>query len=247
MNPATLALLVLTALAFQPENPPAKAADETASTAKADDFKPDPAWKKLGDGLWFDPAGRRLVVRARLVLREGPLEHLLCLKGTKEHEAILATPAEPRKIHAGLLLTGAEAGHPVRFLPKFEPPAGTPIAIELQWEENGKTRRADAREWVFDERQKAPLNIDWVFGGSELIDDPNSKQRYYAADDGDLITVANFGGAILDLPLVSTANDAERSFVARTDHLPPRGTGVTMFLSPRPRTVPKLQTKAAKP
>ena len=58
------------------------------------------------------------------MLREGPLEHLLCLKGTKEHEAILATDAQPRQIHAGLLLTGAEPGHPVRFLPKFEPPAG---------------------------------------------------------------------------------------------------------------------------
>ena len=60
------------------------------------------------------------------MLREGPLEHLLCLKGTKEHEAILATDAQPRQIHAGLLLTGAEPGHPVRFLPKFEPPPAPP-------------------------------------------------------------------------------------------------------------------------
>src|SRR4051812_7026263 len=137
MSPAPL-LLLATAVFLgaappeRPENPP-------------DRFQPDPAWKPLARSLWFDPAGKRLVLRARVVLREGPLEHLLCLKGTKEHEAILATDAPPRMIHAGLILTGAEPGHPVRFLPKFEPPSGTPIALELQWDAQGKPRTADAR------------------------------------------------------------------------------------------------------
>lgn len=239
MSLATLALL---AIALQaPPTAPAAPSEPTA-TAPADTFKPDPAWKPLGQSLWFDPKGRVLVLRARVVLREGPLEHLLCLKGTKEHEAILSTPANPRQIHAGLLLTGAEVGHPVRFLPKFVPPSGTPIAIELVWEEGGKTRRADARDWVFDERKKIPLTTDWVFAGSELIPDPTTKQPYYAADDGDLITVANFGSAILDLPFASTSEDADRSFVARTEKLPPRGTAVLMFLKPR-----QPQAPAAKP
>ena len=198
-----------------------------------DSFQPDPAWKPLGRGLWFDKSSKRLVVRARVVLREGPLEHLLCLKGTKEHEAILATAAVPYQIHAGLLATGAESGHPVRFLPKFEPPTGTAIAIDLEWTENGKTRHADARDWIKDERTKAPLKTDWVFAGSEFIDDPVTKTKIYAADDGDLFTVSNFTNAILDLPFASTANDSERSFVADTDRIPPRGTGVTMFLHPR--------------
>jgi hypothetical protein len=235
---APLALLALLAHAQaappgdpRPQEPPANA-------QPADNYKPDPAWKPLGPSLWFDPKTRRLILRARVVLREGPLEHLLCLKGTKEHEAILATRAVPRQIHAGLLLTGAEAGHPVRFLPKFEPPAGTAIAIELEWEHDGKTRRSDAREWVLDEHKKASLATDWVFAGSELINDPASKQPYYAADDGDLITVSNFISAILDLPFASTSNDAERSFSARTDRIPPVGTGVTLILHPRPAPKP---------
>ena len=229
----TLALLVLTTLSAPPDAPPVENAPRPDAAAEADGFRPDPAWKSLGKGLWFDPRNRRLVLRARVVLREGPLEHLLCLNRTKEHEAILATGAEPRMIHAGLLLTGAEKGHPVRFLPKFEPPAGTAVAIELQWEEGGKSRRADARQWVLDERKKAPLATDWVFAGSEFLEDPTSKQPYYAANDGDLITVSNFASAILDLPLSSTANDAERSFVARTEQIPPRGTRVTLVFSPR--------------
>jgi hypothetical protein len=208
--------------------------------APADAFAAEPTWKRLGADLWFDPQGKRLVMRARVVLREGPLEHLLCLKATKEHEAILATAAIPRQIHAGLLLTGAETGHPVRFQPVFEPPTGSPIAIELQWTEAGKTRTADARRWVRDERKKALLNTDWVFAGSELFPDPVTKRQLYAADDGDLITVANFSSAILDLPFASDAHDTERSFVANTDQIPPRGTMVTMFLRPRPKAaVPK--------
>lgn len=239
MTFASLALCALTTLALGSQEPQGLDSAPRAEAPPINDaFKPEPGWKPLGPSLWFDPKCRRLAIRARVVLREGALEHLLCLKGTKEHEAILATSAVPRQIHAGLILTGAEAGHAVRFLPKFEPPTGTPVAIELVWEQDGKTLRSDAREWVYDEAGKKPLGTDWVFAGSELIEDPNSKRPYYAADDGDLITVANFASAILDLPVASTANDADRGFVARTDRIPPRGTWVTLFLSPKARQQP---------
>jgi hypothetical protein len=235
--------MILLVLATRVAQPPGSQVNEPVPVA--DTYKPDASWKSLGPSLWFDPKTRRLVMRARVVLREGPLEHLLCAKGTKEHEAILATLAVPRQIHAGLLLTGAEPGHPVRFRPKFEPPAGTPIAIELEWEEDGKARRADAREWVFDERAMKPLAKDWVFAGSEFLEDPVTKKPFYAADDGDLVTVANFSSATLDLPFASTANDTDRIFVAHTEKIPPLGTAVT--LSFRPRTAPTTAKSPAKP
>jgi hypothetical protein len=222
-------LLVPVLIAFwidaSPQEPPAAAAPAPAPEI-------EPGWRPLGRSLWFDPDARRLIIRARVVLREGALEHLLCLKGTKEHEAILATDAQPRQIHAGLLLTGAEPGHPVRFVPRFEPPAGTPIAIELRWKAAGETRRADARRWVKDERAGKPLSEGWVFAGSELFKDEATKKTLYAADEGDLITVANFGSAILDLPLASSANNAERVFTADPAQVPPLGTPVLMVLRP---------------
>jgi hypothetical protein len=229
--PASLTLVAILALSAAPPEPPQPG-------PSADSFQPDPAWKPFGRSLWFDPKGKRLILRARVVLREGPLEHLLCLTGTKEHEAILATDAVPRQIHAGLLLTGAAPGHPVRFQPQFAPPTGTPIAIELEWVEAGKTRRADARQWVKGERNGKTLDQDWVFAGSELFQDPETKTPVYAADGGDLITVANFSSAILDLPFASASQDAERVFVANTPRLPPRGTTVTMSLRPRPPSAP---------
>jgi hypothetical protein len=205
----------------------------------ADAFKPDPSWKPMAKDLWFDPAGRRLVIRARVAITEGPLEHLLCSKGSKDHESTLTTEAPPRLIHAGLILTGAEPGHPIRFDKKFEPPAGTAIAIDLEWTApDGTTKRSDARGWIKDVKTGEVLTTDWVFAGSELFEDPKTKEKVYAADDGDLITVANFPSSILDLPFRSSANDADRGFVSHTAAMPPRGTGVTMYLKPRPKTKP---------
>ena len=64
----------------------------------ADKFTPDPSWKALDktNSLFFDPKDRSLILRARVCLREGYLEHLLCSEQTKEHESILATKATPK-------------------------------------------------------------------------------------------------------------------------------------------------------
>jgi hypothetical protein len=205
-------------------------------------IEPDPSCKRLGRSLWFDPKEKRLYLKAKVVLREGYLEHLLCLRGTKEHEAIVSTDAAPWQIHTGLLLTGAKPGHPVQFVPKFEPPTGSAIAIEASWLQEGKTKKADVRQWIKDEK-KAPLSRDWVFGGSQFYDDAVAKKPRYAAEDGDLITVANFGSAILDLPIESSANDSDRTFSTNTEKIPPIGT--ELFLSLAPRQAKKATAKPA--
>ncbi|MDB5350854.1 MAG: hypothetical protein JWN86_2101 [Planctomycetota bacterium] len=213
---------------------PAQAADRP-NGPPADKFTPDPAWKALDktNSLWFDPRDRRLILRARVCLREGYLEHLLCSAQTKEHESILATKATPQAIHAGLILTKAEKGHPVRYRPRFEPPTGSKIDIRLEWVQDGKTKTIDARDWVLDEKKKKTLAEGWVFAGSDQFPDPDDATKtIYAADGGDLFTVANFTSAILDVPFASSGSDAERSYVANTEKIPPNNTYVTIFLRP---------------
>lgn len=210
-----------------------------------DTFKPDPAWKAQGKSLWFDPKERRLILRAKVAIRDGFLEHLLCRTGTKEHESILATEAEPRMIHAGLLLTGAEPGHPVRFRPTFEPPTGTPIAITLEWNDPDGTRKtASARDWIKDQKTGKPLAVDFVFAGSVLVSDEDTGKTIYGADSGDLFTVANFTNALLDLPFASSADDTNRGFIADPTRIPPRGTNVTLYLQPAKRPPAKPATPA---
>jgi hypothetical protein len=237
-NPgARIAASILPILVALPSIAHAQGPDRPPARGEA--MQPDPAWKPLGKSLWFDPAGKRLVIRTRVVQRDVPLEHFLCLKGSKDHESILATDAPARQIHAGLLLTGAVPGHPVRFTPKFEPPAGTSLSLEVQWKQNGQVQRSDARRWVRDLKTKASLAESWVFAGSELYQDPVTKRTIYAADEGDLITVANFGSAILDLPLASSADDDARMFVADPDRVPAIGTEVFLFLEPRREAKPR--------
>ncbi len=192
------------------------------------EFRPDPGWKALGRDLWFDPIKRELVMRARVASTEGYLEHLLCLEQSKEHESVLATWASPRLIHAGLILAVGEPGHPVRYRPEFKSPDGPEVAIEIEYPVEGKTERVDAREWVKNEKTGKPLETNWVFAGSELFEDPQTKKMIYAADGGDLVTVANFPSAILDLPFASSNSDAERSYVVFAGRMPVRGTPVTL-------------------
>ncbi len=227
MARASLFLLLVVPLGgWLPQEPNAKPAPD----ALVDDFQPNKEWKKLSDDLWLDAKTRTLIMRARVCLREGYLEHLVCLDRTKEHESIMATRATPRMIHAGLILAAGDPGSPVKYRPKFQAPTGPKVQIEVEYDDNGATKKAEARTWVKSKETDKPLETNWVFAGSEFFQDPDTKKTIYAADGGDLITVANFPSAILDLPIVSSNSDAERGFIANTEKIPARGSWVTLYL-----------------
>src|ERR1700685_414495 len=77
----------------------------------------------------LDREGKRLLVRTRVVLREGMLEMLCCPAQTKEHESILAVDSRAYVIHAGLIALGAKPGTPVQYQPAYKAPTGQPIDI----------------------------------------------------------------------------------------------------------------------
>ena len=85
---------------------------------------------------------------------------------------------------------------------------------------------------VKDIATKKQLTHDWVFGGSELYDDPSNPHapKVYAANGGDVICVANFGEAMLDLPIPSSDHDLD--FEAFTEHIPALDTPVLVILEP---------------
>jgi hypothetical protein len=178
--------------------------------------------------VWLDNENKRVGMKAKVVLREGALEMLVCLKHTKEHESILAVDAPATLVHTQLVLAGAVPGKPVQFFPDYRPATGQEIEIELEWkDENGKTHHALAQEWVKNHATGKQLEYPWIFGGSQFAPD-----GYYLAESGDLICVANFPSATLDLPVQSTDSDAQLLFEAFTDRIPPLGTEVTVYLKP---------------
>ena len=198
-----------------------------------------PEVKKVAAGknisLEIQDARRRVLIQARVCLREGQLEQLLTRERTKEHEAILAADVDGRDVHKALLAAGAEPGAPVEFAPDYKPASGTPIKVFVQWEEKGKLRTEPAQKWLQHAISKKDLAHQWVFAGSRFVKDPEGQRPdYYLANDGDLICVANFPSALLDLPVNSPADDNDRAYVAHTARIPPKDTKVTVILEPAP-------------
>jgi len=97
----------------------------------------------------LDVQGKRLLLKTKIVLREGMLEMLCCLKQTKEHESILSLDAKAYVVHTGLLALGVKPGKPVQFYPKYVPAEGQKINIFLQWKDKqGKFHRVAAQKWI---------------------------------------------------------------------------------------------------
>jgi hypothetical protein len=220
-----------------------EAGDPPGATAEP---KKAPEVKKVAVGknvtLLIQGDKRSVQIDSQVCLRDGPLEQLLTRKGAKEHEAILAADIDARDVHKAMLLTGAEPGKPVQYQPKFKAPTGPVVKVFVQWEEKGKVRTEPARKWIMNGMTKKELDSDWVFAGSRFVKNfEEGKPDYYLANDGDVICVANFESALLDLPFNSSKADAERSFVAFTERIPPKETKVTLLLEP------VLEKKDARP
>src|SRR5205823_4523744 len=148
---------------------------------------------------------------------------------------ILAADIDAAKLHAALLLAGADAGKTVQFRPKLTAPTGTRVKIFLEYKaKDGKEMRVPAGQWIRNVKTKKDFESDWVFAGSYLVKDPlNAKaDPFYAANDGDVITVVNFEGACLDVPFLSTKDNADLDYEAHTERIPAEKTAVVVVLEP---------------
>jgi hypothetical protein len=197
--------------------------------------KDPPGMKRLDPecNAWIDPKHKRVVVDGEVCLTEGQLEMLACIRGTKEHESIIAVECRAFVLHAALLAVGAQPGSPVQFRPTYKPASGTPIDITLVWTDASGVHRAKAQDWIKNNKTGKTLESTWVFSGSGFYEDEETKEKHYMAEGGDLICVSNFPTAMLDLPIESSQSNTALSFVAKTDAIPPRGTKVRLVLAPR--------------
>jgi hypothetical protein len=231
-----------------PADPPAKTEDPPVRPVEFEERKEDPPeeappipdeYKPINKAktIFFekkDDGTRRVHLLAEVCLREGPLEVFLCKNFTKEHEAILRCDADAREIHAALLLTGAEAGNPAKFVPKFQPPTGTKIKVSVTFREKGKVKTVPASEWVKDKVSGKDLMYDWVFAGSRLFRDPENPGAtpFYMANNGEVISLSNFPDSMMDLPVKSSKDAADLLFEANTSRIPPLRSPVLVTLEP---------------
>ncbi|GAA4437797.1 YdjY domain-containing protein [Bremerella cremea] len=200
--------------------------------------------------VWIDTKRKMVIMDGEICLRKGSLEMFACLRGTKEHESIVAVAADAYVVHAALLAVGAKQGKPVQFDPEYKAPSGEVVDVYVQWKDaDGKLMTRRAQDWVRDERTQKMMSYDWVFPGSyfwkdvtieavqkareEGIDpDTLPGKMVYAAEGGELICVSNFKSSMLDVPVQSTDANNNLWFKAYTENIPAEGTKVRLFLVP---------------
>lgn len=99
----------------------------------------------------------------------------------------------------------------------------------------------DAINGFYNRTRTRELEADFVFAGS-VMDKLADGSQYYLAEAGNVICVANFGDAMIDVAMKSSAsNDAGLEFEPYTERLPKSGTEVTIELKPI------LEKEGAKP
>ncbi len=132
--------------------------------------------------VWVDKKNKRVVLAGEVCRRDSILEMFACLKGTKEHEAIVSVHCKAFLVHTGLLLVGAEPGHPVRFQPEYAPVEGPEIEITVLWhDEEGKLQEARAQDWIRNRKTGEALTAPFVFGGSGFWTNDKTGDQYYLA------------------------------------------------------------------
>ncbi len=164
-----------------PPESPASTRDRPAPAAAETTRGPDQPVPLNPQGtVLIDRKDKRLLLKAKVVLREGILEMFLCKAQTKEHESILSIDSDAFIIHAGLQVLGAEPGSPVRFDEKFHPPTGPRIDIWLVWTDaDGKEHREKAQSWVRNvTRRYYEHPVSELPAGVNL--DPDGELRYDA-------------------------------------------------------------------
>jgi len=84
----------------------------------------------------------------------------------------------------------------------------------------------------YKESQSKPMTADFVFAGSYHYEREEGAPKFYAAEDGYLICVANFAGSLIDVKEASSASDGGQSYEGVITKVPERGTPVWVELVP---------------
>jgi hypothetical protein len=171
----------------------------------------------------------RVGIVAEVCLREGALEQFLCKKGTKEHEAIVRVDMDAELVHLAILTTGAKPGTPTGFIDpkteqaKYTPATGSKVKVTVHYKKDGKLHTHPAQEWIWDLNKKMIMPHDWVFAGSVFIKDPDDpgKKPFYGANSGDIFSISNFPYSTLEFPVQISKDDAQLTYEARTEKIPP--------------------------
>jgi hypothetical protein len=173
---------------------------------------------------------QRVEVDVVVVLRDGLLELVACRPGTREHESIFVAGATAVHIYQALGLIGLEPGSPPSWDPLNEtlvPSTGPTLRILVQHGEGDDTTVDNLNHWLWDARQDRQVEgLSWVFSGSVEVAGAGLAAEY----EGTLITVVDFGSALIS-PSTSYSESNEMLWlVPHTEVMPAVGTRCVLII-----------------
>jgi hypothetical protein len=206
---------------------------------------PGESWREVFPGVRVDARGGMVEFDGEVPIDAGGsrvfLEVVACVRGTREHEALVVTEVKPSHVHAALLLAGLSPGTPGSWhwtagKIEAEPPTGDPVRVMLRWRgEDGRDRRASPEQWIRDVESGRGLwegSVEpWVFAGSAFR--MLGRREVYVADvEGTIVGLATFGDEVVAWSRVFSPEAAVQppQWIADPDRVPPAGTAVTVRL-----------------
>ena len=216
--------------------PPAK--DAAAEPVKPSVTKLDETRYQISDVI-LDRKTREIRFPAKVNMAEGLIEYIIILQKGKTHEALLITSTAPTHLNlAFVLLRYApspelfsqinETGHPTGIYPEVPLPvkAAARIALEVEWSDNGTTRRVPINEWLRDKGKDVALAPGpWLYTGASL-----SEGKFIPELTGDIAAIMVDSNAMINYP--GSDNEQGVTWLASPKHVPPVGTNVTVVVTP---------------
>jgi hypothetical protein len=226
----------------KPEPPPAK--DAAVEPVKPSVTKLDETHYQIGTVV-FDQKNREIRFPAKVNMAEGLIEYLIVLQKGKIHEGLLIMSSTPTDLNlAFVLLRYApspelfslidETGHPTGIYPEVPTPvkASARIAVEVEWSDNGTTRRIPINEWLSDNTKNVALAPGpWLYTGSNL-----SEGKFIPELSGDVAAIMIDSNAMINYP--GRDNEQDTSWYAFPKRVPPVGTNVTVIITPYLKSKP---------
>lgn len=213
----------------QDSNQKPKLPDITRSAGKPPETGTDEQVSKISDGIFkigkvmLDQNQGFVSIPAKVAMKEGLIELLLCAKWGRVHETVFTTEAYPVHLQTALLLLGLKFGSPVEFSGDSKTPMGDNTEISVEWGSGADKKVVRIEHFALDNRKKSEVeDINWVFTGSQFVGGV-----FFAQQEGSIITTYRDPNTMFDNPLPEGADDTV--YVANSKIIPEVGTEVTIY------------------
>jgi hypothetical protein len=242
-------------LAFAQDRPAAETTPDVKPAAPPTDLQPadptQPQVRKLDEfryqigNVTLDQKNREIRFPTKVNMSEGLLEYLIVLQHGKIHEALLLT--EISSVHLNLAFTLLrfppsrelfstidETGHMTGLYPDVPAAvrAGARIALDVEWDDNGKTRRVPINEWLQNSTKGTPMPPSpWLYCGADFYEG-----KFVPEMTGDITSICIAPAALINY--ASTDNQTDTVWVGTPKQIPPVGTPVTLIITPYSTTRP---------